>query len=135
MEGHVSADGREALIDLRVFSGANGRGLTDVRAVIDTGFTGFLTLPSATIQSLSLLLFGSREVVLADGSVSSLDVYRAEILWHDEARPVSVLQSEGGPLIGMSLLRGSSLRMDIMPGGSVKIEEWGWRAKRLAATT
>lgn len=52
MESLLHSDGREALIELRVFSEANGRSLTDVRAVVDTGFTGFLTLPRVTIQCL-----------------------------------------------------------------------------------
>jgi predicted aspartyl protease len=85
--------------------------------------TGFLTLSADLVRSLSLPLRGSRDVVLADGSVVGLDVYRARVVWHGRALPVSVLESEGGPLVGMALLRGSELRLRVMDGGDVLIEE------------
>jgi predicted aspartyl protease len=57
---------REAVVRLRV-SGSSGHE-EEVEAVIDTGFTDFLTLPTATIAVLALPLAGSMRVTLADGS-------------------------------------------------------------------
>jgi clan AA aspartic protease len=121
MRGRVTADAREAVIALEVLGAHGDR--AEIEAVIDTGFTGFLTLPADLVRSLSLPLRGSRDVVLADGSVVGLDVYRGRVVWHDQALPVAVLESEGGPLVGMALLRGSELRLRAVDGDDVLIEE------------
>jgi len=43
-----------------------------IDAVIDTGFTGFLTLPLTVINSLKLRLYSREEGTLGDGSTCSL---------------------------------------------------------------
>ena len=53
MRGRVVADGHEAVIGLQV-SGRDSGLTVDVVAVIDTGFTGHLTLPPDVVRSLSL---------------------------------------------------------------------------------
>ena len=45
----------------------------DVGAVVDTGFTGFLTLPPSLVEELGLVLKGTSEGTLADGSEVSFD--------------------------------------------------------------
>jgi predicted aspartyl protease len=57
---------REALLPL-VVSNANGKKQV-VEAVIDTGFNGFLTLPSIIITTLNLSWTASDIVTLGDGS-------------------------------------------------------------------
>lgn len=96
---------------------------TDVEVVIDTGFTGYLMLPPATVDALSLPFLGTTPATLADGSTAALDVYEARVVWHGRERPVDVLASEGGGLIGMALLYGSRLTIDVVPGGLVVIDE------------
>jgi len=95
---------------------------TEVEAAIDTGFNGFLTLPEDTINALALRLQGTRSATLAEGSTVVLDVYRATILWHGQARAVQALAAEGGSLIGMSLLYGNRVTLDIVIDGPVTIE-------------
>jgi predicted aspartyl protease len=85
MTGTVVA-GREAIIPLTVV-GFSGR-TTEIEAVIDTGFTGHLTLPLNFARSLGLPLLGSRYVTLANGMTTSLDVYRATVLWEGTQRLV-----------------------------------------------
>lgn len=121
IEGRVTAGGREAVIALEVL-GANGRRAW-IEAVVDSGFTGYLTLPNEVAMSLSLAPRGSRDAVLADGRVVDLDVYRARVVWHDQERSVSVLGAEGAPLAGMALLSGSELRIRVVGGGEVAVEE------------
>ncbi len=94
-----------------------------VDAIVDTGFTGFLTLPLAVVRSLALPLLGSTPVVLADGSAAVLEVYEAFVVWHGSPRPVECLVAEGAPLLGMTLLRGSELRIQVVEGGAVGITE------------
>ena len=49
--------------------------LDKVEVVIDTGFTGFLMLPSDLIKRLKLQLIGNRRAILGDGSSVSFDLF------------------------------------------------------------
>ncbi len=111
----------EATIDIEV----SGPNLTSeqTQAVIDTGFNGYLTLPSHLVSLLNLPLAGSRYATLGDGSVVTLEAYYATISWHGQSRKVLVLQGDGAALVGMSLLRGSRVSMDVVADGDVVIEE------------
>jgi clan AA aspartic protease len=123
MRGRVVADGSEAVLSLRVFDPGRGGRQADVQAVIDTGFTGHITLPARVVRSLALPELGSEELVLADGSTEIAYVHRAIVEWHGRSRTVPALAIGGDPLIGMALLAGSRLEMDAVPGGEVVIEE------------
>ena len=79
-------------------------------------------LPSALIQRLELAPRDEKPVILADGSVANSQTYVGTVDWHGEARRVRVHEVDGRPLIGMSLLRGSRLTVDVMEGGAVAIE-------------
>ncbi len=119
--GRVSPDGREAVVALDVL-GREGRGQR-IEAVIDTGFTGYLTLPGDAAASLGLPERGSETFMLADGSETILPVYRGGVLWHGRELRIPVSQANGGALVGMSLLRGSRLTVNAEPGGDVRVEE------------
>ena len=58
MRGTVTSDGREAILSIEVLS-ARGTTSLQVETVVDTGFTGHLTLPSATVEALGLPTIGS----------------------------------------------------------------------------
>jgi predicted aspartyl protease len=51
-----------------------------------------------------------------------LDVYEASLLWDGVERAVEVLAMEGAPLIGMALLNGFDVRLQVAEGGLVTIE-------------
>jgi clan AA aspartic protease len=93
-----------------------------VDAVIDTGFSGFLTLPSSIIAVLDLTWKGRDIATLGDGSYCIFDVYIARVIWDGEYRTIDINKSETVPLIGMGLLRGYDLRIQAIEGGSVTIE-------------
>ncbi|MDE0011459.1 MAG: clan AA aspartic protease [Candidatus Poribacteria bacterium] len=111
---------REAIIELEVI-GSNQK-KEKVEAVIDTGFNGYLTLPNDLINYLKLQPAGSRRTVLGDGNIVVLDMYLAKVLWHGQEQDVLALQAEGGPLIGMSLLYGSRLVLEVIDNGDVTID-------------
>lgn len=121
MTGRVTAR-REATIRLTV-TGADQR-RHEVEAVLDTGFNGFLTLPSHLVHALRLPLVGNRRTTLGDGSIVVLDLYLATVLWHEHEREILVLQADGGPLVGMSLLYGSRVVLHVVDDGDVLIESW-----------
>ena len=118
IQGAVSAS-REAVIALTVFAADGTSEVID--AVVDTGFTDFLTLPSQTITRLNLTPAAPVRGRLADGSIIDVMLYRALVLWDDLERAVLVVEAEGKTLVGMSLLYGYDLWMRTVDGGEVKI--------------
>ena len=116
--GKVTAN-REAVIELEIIGSNQKR--ENVETVIDTGFNGYLTLSSDLINYLKLQLAGSRHVTLGDGNVVVLDMYLAKVLWHGQEREVLILEAEGGPLVGMSLLYGSRVILEVVDNGDVTI--------------
>lgn len=120
IQGVVNAR-REAILPLVVGNTSGQRQLID--AVIDTGFNGFLTLPSTIITSISLPWSASDIVTLGDGSEALFDLYAATIIWDGAYREIDVAESETEPLVGMALLYGYRLQIDAVEGGIVRIEE------------
>lgn len=118
MRGVVSAS-LEPTIRLRII-GRDGRQAV-VSAVINTGFSGDLILPFETIEFLNLPFVIGAEFMLGDGSIVAMPAYDAMVEWHDRTRRVDVYGSDGGPLIGMSLLRASHIELDAVPDGQVSV--------------
>lgn len=117
--GTVNGD-LEATVPLSVL-GTQSR-QRHLEAVIDTGFTGYLTLPPTIIAALQLTWLGREQGILADGSVDSFDVYRAAVIWDGESRPVQIEAISAEPLLGMSLLLRHSLQIEVVRGGAVSIK-------------
>lgn len=111
---------REATLPLVVGNSNGQRQVIDT--VIDTGFSGFLSLPSAIITALDLPWSASDIVTLGDGSETLFDLYTATVIWDGQYREVYIAESETEPLLGMALLYGYRLQIDTIEGGSVKIE-------------
>ncbi len=116
--GHVTAY-REAVIPLNV-DGPRNRG-REINAVVDTGFNGFLTLPASLIQELGLVWRRRGRATLADGSDSVFDIYEATVIWDGRPRRIAVDEADCDPLVGMSLLYGCELIVQIVDGGRVSI--------------
>jgi clan AA aspartic protease len=110
---------REPLIPLTV-RGSRGR-QQEIKAIVDTGFTGWLTLPPAVIAALNLSWRTFGRGILADGSVSYFDVYQAKVMWDGRLRSVFVDEFDATPLVGIGLLRGFELKMQVRAGGKVTI--------------
>lgn len=111
---------REAIIQLAILGENNQR--QGVKAIIDTGYTGFLTLPSATITTLGLTWFMQEEGFLGDGSICMFNVFEASVIWDGQVRAIEVNDSETDPLVGMALLEGYELNIQGNPGGVVTIK-------------
>lgn len=118
MRGVVNAR-NEAVVRLRV-RGSSHRELT-VDAVVDSGFSASLTLPAAEIAALDLEYRSRSGAVLADGSLRQFGIYAAEVEWHDAWHPVLVSAVGEETLLGMRLLVGNVLRIEVTPGGAVEI--------------
>jgi clan AA aspartic protease len=115
--GAVKAD--EARIRL-IVRGHNGRAQA-VEAVVDSGYTGALTLPPALITLLGLRWQSTQRAVLADGSTCVFQVYVGKVVWDGKVRRILVDEADADPLIGMRLLRGHELKMQVRYRGKVTI--------------
>jgi clan AA aspartic protease len=116
--GNVNTS-REAVIQLAVMG--ENKQKQGIRAVIDTGYTGFLTLPSTIITNLGLTWYMQQEGILGDGSLCMFNVYEASVIWDGQIRSVEINESEADPLIGMGLLEGFELKIQGIAGGLVTI--------------
>ena len=114
----VVPTGDESIIPVTVHH--PGGGTRHLPAVIDTGFTGALSLPPSVIAALGLGWSGSESAILADGSVRAFAYYDATVEWDDGARAIVVLAADYA-LVGMALLAGCELTIHVVPGGRVTI--------------
>jgi clan AA aspartic protease len=93
-----------------------------VNTVIDTGFDGFLSLPSEIIIRLGLPWRTSNIATLGDGSKTLFDFYTGTVIWDGQYRTIDIAESETEPLLGLAILHGYRLQVDNIAGGIVKIE-------------
>ena len=116
--GNVSVY-REPVISVTVGgpSGASNK----IDAIVDTGFSGFLTLPAQVIQGLGLAWRRRGRAMLADGSDSLFDIFEGTVLWNRTFRRIAVDEAECHPLVGMALLQGHELTVHAVVGGPVAI--------------
>jgi clan AA aspartic protease len=94
-----------------------------INAVVDTGFTGDVSLPTSTIRRLSLRPLGQRLFTLANGELSVMNAYSGRVLWHERPHDVVVIQSEDAAMIGINLIWGSRVTLEARTDGNVSIEE------------
>jgi clan AA aspartic protease len=110
----------EATIQLVVSNTNKQRKVID--AVLDTDFTGFLTLPLTILTAVNLQAYSREEGTLGDGSTCIFEVYSGFVIWDGEFRRIDINASEASPLIGMSLLYGYREQFDTVEGGTVTIQ-------------
>jgi clan AA aspartic protease len=111
---------REATFSLVVGNLDGQRQFIDT--VIDTGFDGFLSLPSEIIIRLGIPWTISHTATLGDGSETLFDFYTGIVIWDGQYRTIDIAESETEPLLGMAMLYGYRLQVDNVEGGIVKIE-------------
>lgn len=113
--------GLEAWVEVSVMD-VDGR-LQQYDVIVDTGFTGWLTLPAADIRRLGLNRIGSRDGITASGHAEEFDYYRTMVSWHGHLHEIEIFRSIDQPLLGMELLEGSMVTVDAREGGEIVIEE------------
>ena len=118
IEGTVNA-ALEAVISLSV-SGPSGQ-MQQIDAVVDTGYNGFLTLPPAMVARLGLPFLNRGRATLANGREDLFDVCDATVRLDRQAIGVEADAADTIPLVGMALLEGHSLNVDVHRGGRVLI--------------
>ena len=85
IKGTVNA-AYEAVIALRL-QGPDGQ-TRDIEAVVDTGYSGFLTLPVALVAELGLHFAYMGQAFLANDAEVDFDVHYVTVLWDDQLRDI-----------------------------------------------
>jgi clan AA aspartic protease len=98
---------------------ADGR--IQVEFVIESGFTGFLSLPPYAVERLQLPYRFDQSADLADGSTIYIPIHEAEIVWQGEELVVRVLATGNRPLLGTAMLAGEELRAQFIEEGIVTV--------------
>ncbi len=118
IEGSVNS-AYEAVVPLPL-QGPEGQA-REVQAVIDTGYSGFLTLPQALVAELELSFVGYGLAHLANDAEVEFEVYDVTVLWDGQPRDIEADATGSTPLVGMLLLDGYDLNVRVRNGGRVLI--------------
>ena len=94
----------------------------EIEAVVDTGYNGHLMLTPELVSELGLPFVTVSRAFLADGREAIFDVYGVTVLWDGDNRFVDAYMSDTTPLVGMRLLDGHNLNIEVMNGGRVAIQ-------------
>ena len=94
-----------------------------LEVVVDTGYTGWMSLPETVINAIGLDYAGIRPATLANGQTVPTAAYNAGLLWHGQPVDVVVQSLNNKPMIGTELLAYYHLAIDWWDGGDVIIEE------------
>ena len=110
----------QAVVQLAL-RGPSGQTL-ELDAIVDTGYNGFLTLPPGVIETLGLEYQSIKRAFMGDGRQVSFPVYAVTAIWDGDDVTGEADESNTVPLIGMQLLDGYRLCVDVHDGGRVTVE-------------
>jgi clan AA aspartic protease len=118
--GIVNAD-FEPIIPLSI-CGSDGKVYTQ-EAIVDTGFNGWLSLPPDLIAELNLKWKRRGRAILGDGTECVFDVYEAVLVWDGNMLTIPIDEADSEPLVGMSLMEGYQLTVQVFEGGHVELSK------------
>ena len=98
-------------------------GVLTPEAIVDTGFNGWLSLPPDAIAELNLRWKRRGRAILGDGSECVFSVYEAIVIWDGELRTIPVDEADSDPLVGMSLMEGYQLTIQVAEDGYVELRK------------
>ena len=119
IEGVVN-DAYEAVVALSLM-GPDGQS-QDIEAVVDTGYSGFMTLPAELVSELGLPYAYMGQAFLANDAPVDFDVHFVTVEWDGQPREIAADVTGSIPLLGMLLLDMHSLSIDVERGGRVVIQ-------------
>ena len=118
IQGAVNAS-REAVVALHL-QGPEGR-TRDIEGVVDTGYSGFLTLPAGLVAELELPFAYLGQALLANDDEVTFDVHDVTVLWDDQPRHIKADATGSTSFMGMTMLDDHNLNIEVVSGGSVVI--------------
>ena len=101
-----------------------------IRAVLDTGFNGYVGLPSRYMKGVKSKLLHARTSTLAAGRKANLPRYTGKAKFDGTVVDIEILdlgkECEGDPpinaLVGTGLIKGCVLGIEMWNGGRVHVE-------------
>jgi clan AA aspartic protease len=111
----------EPIIPLAI-CGSDGKVYTQ-DAIVDTGFNGWLSLPPDLIDQLNLKWKRRGRAILGDGSECVFNVYEAVLVWDGNFLTIPIDEADSEPLVGMSLMEGYQLMVQVFEGGQVELNK------------
>jgi predicted aspartyl protease len=117
MEGYFRDDAPRMTLTL-----IGDGGQSDVEFVVDTAFTGMLTAPPFVLATVGAAIDGVRLIQLADGTERRAPFCTVRVEWFGELRIVCATIIDDEPLMGIDLLRGHHLHIEVTEGGEVAVE-------------
>lgn len=89
---------------------------------MDTGYSGFLTLPAGLAAEFELPFAYLGQELLANNDEVTFDVHDVTVLWDDQQRHIKADATGSTPLMGMAMLDNHNLTIEVVSGGPVVIE-------------
>ncbi|HAT15419.1 MAG TPA: clan AA aspartic protease [Microcoleaceae bacterium UBA11344] len=109
----------EAMLSLSI-CGSDGKVYIQ-DAIVDTGFNGWLSLSPDLIDQLNLKWKRRGRAILGDGSECVFNIYEAVVLWDGVYLTIPIDEADSEPLVGMSLMEGYQLMVQVFEGGNVEL--------------
>ncbi|WP_202924760.1 hypothetical protein [Myxacorys almedinensis] len=75
------------------------------------------------IAELNLTWKRRGRAILGHGSECVFKVYEAVVVWDDTLLTIPVDETDSDPLVGMSLMEGCELKMQVFEGGRVELRK------------
>jgi clan AA aspartic protease len=113
-------DTRRNLLFPLTIRGFTGQELA-ITALLDTGFSDWLSLTNEQVVTLGLLPSGVAESELADGSIVPVTLYTAIVVWEGIERLIEIVGGDTDPLLGIKLLEGYRLVADFADNGTLQL--------------
>ena len=110
----------EAIVRFHIIDGSGQSQPID--AIIDTGFSEYLSMPVAAVARLGLPWLIRHPTELIDGQFVPVDIFSATVIWNGSPRMINVQALGKHTLIGMALLAGHDLAIRATDGGPVSID-------------
>lgn len=92
-------------------------------AIVDTRFNGWLSLSPDLIAQLNLRWKRRGRAILGDGSECIFNIYEVILVWDETLLTIPVDEADSEPLVGMSLIEGYQLTVQVFEGGQVEIRK------------
>ncbi len=94
-----------------------------IEHVVDTGFTGQLTLPASAVAAMGLPLDHSENINLANDSSEQVPFHFATILWEGQEFVADVIATGRKPLFVTALMDGKELVIQFAEQGIMTLDD------------
>ena len=91
-------------------------------ALLDTGFDGALSISRRDVELLDLRFLSDRIMVLADGTEHDSAVFAGRVYFAGEWREVPIMDSGDDAMVGLQLVYGARLTLDVVLDGDVDLD-------------